>query len=104
MEKTITTTVYECDNCEKEEPPFLDPKGLEELPTGWFRFRLSVELKAAPRRQVSSGGGAHRCACSAECIEAIVAADLEDLEAKRLKALNIQKAEDEAEAKKTEGE
>jgi len=102
MEKKVTTTIYECDNCKTEEPPFLDPKGLEELPTGWFRFRLSVELKAAPRRQVSSGGGDHRCACSIKCIKAVVAADLKDLDTKKIEALNAQKDEDKA--KKAKGE
>ena len=105
MEKKVTTTIYECDNCKKEEAPFVTPEkdgSLEELPIGWFRFRLSIELKAAPKRTVSSGGGDHRCACSIKCMKAVVAADLKDLDAKKVIALNDQKAKDKA--KKAGGE
>jgi len=95
MEKTVTTKIYECDHCNKEEPPFVTPEELEELPTGWLRFRLSIEMKAAPRRQVSTGGGDHRCACSIKCLKAVVKADLNDLNDKKVIALAEKKAKGE---------
>lgn len=97
MEKTIITKVYECDSCEKEEPAFITPEKLQELPIGWLRFRLSVELNAVHRRQVSSGGGDHRCTCSIKCMKAVIATDLEDLNAKKVNALNEDAREKEAE-------